>query len=188
MPMKEPAAVTLAKGRVQLEGWEPSHDAALLEAAQGAEVFRWMPTTTPTTVADVAALRANHPGLPWVVMVEGVASGSTSYLDVDTELGGLEIGWTWYAKHHWATDVNPTCKLLLLSYAFEQLGADRVLLKTDGLNARSKAAIRKLGCHYDGTLRHNRIRPDGSIRDTAYFSMLVGEWPVAKQRLLTRLK
>jgi RimJ/RimL family protein N-acetyltransferase len=123
----------------------------------------------------------------WAVVVDDVPGGTTSYLDVDLAVEGLEIGGTWYRQDLWATDVNPTCKLLLMTYAFEDLGAARVTLKTDGLNTRSQAAIRKLGCQYDGTLRHNRLRNDGSVRDTAYFSMLVAEWPVAKQRLVARL-
>ena len=124
--------------------------------------------------------------MPWAVVVDGTGAGSTSFLDVDTELGGLEIGFTWYRKDLWATEVNPTCKLLLLSYAFDDLGAGRVTLKTDALNTRSRAAILRLGCAYDGTLRHARLRPDGSIRDNAFFSMLADEWPAAKAALERR--
>jgi RimJ/RimL family protein N-acetyltransferase len=171
---------------VVLEPWTAAHDADLLEAASPT-VFRWLPAFSPTTVEEVAAIRENHPGMPWAVVVDGKGSGSTSYLEVDPALGGLEIGWTWYREDLWATDVNPTCKLLLLQHAFEELGAGRVTLKTDALNARSRAAITKLGCRYDGTLRHHRLRPDGTVRDTAFFSMLADEWPVAKQQLLARL-
>jgi RimJ/RimL family protein N-acetyltransferase len=178
--------VTLSRGRVVLEPWEPRHDADLLAAASPT-VFRWLPTFAPTTLEEVAAIRENHPGLPWAVVVDGRAAGSTSYLEVDTDLGGLENGWTWYREDLWASDVNPTCKLLLLGYAFDELGAGRVTLKTDALNARSRAAIAKLGCQYDGTLRHHRLRPDGTVRDSSFFSMLASEWPVAKQGLLARL-
>jgi len=181
-----PQPVTLSRGRVVLEPWTAAHDASLLAAASP-EVFRWLPVLAPTTVEEVAAIRTSHPGLPWAVVVDGVAAGSTSYLDVDCELGGLEIGWTWYRQDLWATDVNPTCKLLLLSYAFDELGAGRVSLKTDALNTRSRAAITKLGCAFDGVLRHHRLRPDGSVRDTAYFSLLAPEWPAAKAGLLARL-
>ena len=184
--MRTPEATTLRRGRVALEPWEPRHDPDLLAAADP-EVFRWLPALAPTTLEEVARLRDEHPGLPWAVVVDGRAAGSTSYLDVDPALGGLEIGWTWYRRDLWASDVNPTCKLLLLTYAFEELGAGRVTLKTDGLNTRSQAAITKLGCRYDGTLRHHRLRPDGSVRDTAFFSMLADEWPPAKEQLLARL-
>lgn len=184
--MLAPHPVTLARGRVCLEPWEERHDADLLAAASP-EVFQWLPRFAPTDRAQVAAMRETHPGLAWAVVVDGRAVGSTSYLDVDLDVGGLEIGWTWYAQDLWGTDVNPTCKLLLMTHAFEDLGAGRVLLKTDARNTRSQAAIRKLGCQYDGTLRHNRVRNDGTLRDTAYFSLLAAEWPAAKQGLVARL-
>ena len=63
----------------------------------------------------------------------------------------------------------------------------RVLLKTDAVNTRSQAAIRKLGASYDGTLRHSRRRPDGTIRDSAYFSLLATEWPAARAALQARI-
>ncbi len=130
---------------------------------------------------------ATHPGLAWAVVVDGVAVGSTSYLDIDAALGALEIGYTWYRRDLWATSTNPACKLLLLSHAFDDLGAGRVSLKTDALNARSRAAIGRLGASYDGTLRHHRLRPDGSVRDTAYFSILAAEWPGVRAGLQSRL-
>ncbi len=184
--MRPPEPATLAHGEVRLEPLGPQHDADLLEAAQDDDVWRWMPILRPRTLADVERLREVQPGQAWAVVVGGRASGTTSYLNVETDLGGLEIGWTWYATRLWATQVNPTCKLLLLGYAFDDLGAARVTLKTDRLNTRSQAAITKLGCEYDGTLRHHRLRPDGSVRDTAFFSMLAAEWPAAKARLVVR--
>jgi RimJ/RimL family protein N-acetyltransferase len=184
--VRPPEPVVLSRGRVRLEPLGPQHDADLLEAAQDDDVWRWLPAVRPQALEDVARMRQEHPGLAWAVVVDGAASGSTSYLDVDPVLGGLEIGWTWYRRQLWATEVNPTCKLLLLSYAFDDLGAGRVTLKTDHLNTRSQAAIRKLGCRYDGTLRHHKARPDGSVRDTAYFSMLAAEWPAAREVLATR--
>ncbi len=187
--MRSPEPVVLRRSRVALEPWGAQHDAELLEAAQDDDVWRWMPALRPTSLGDVVAIRETHPGTPvWAVVVDGVAAGSTSYLDVDTELEGLEIGWTWYRKDLWASEVNPTCKWLLLDHAFRELGAARVTLKTDALNTRSQAAIRKLGCRYDGTLRHQKRRPDGTVRDAAFFSMLASEWPDAERLLLARLE
>ena len=185
--MRTPGPVLLSRGRVRLEPWEPRHDADLLEAAAGEDVWRWLSVPEPRTVQTIADLRTNHVGLPWAVVVDGRAAGSTSYLDVDVPVAGLEIGWTWYRRDLWATDVNPTCKLLLLGHAFDDLGVRRVTFKTDALNARSRAAILRLGCSYDGTLRHHRLRSDGSVRDSAYFSMLATEWPAAHERLVARL-
>lgn len=184
--MRQPEQIPLERGPVRLEPLGPQHDEPLLAAAQDDDVWRWMPVRRPTTVAEVAAMRVHHIGQPWAVLIDGVPVGATSYLDVDVELGALEIGWTWYRKDLWATALNPTCKLLLMAYAFDDLGAGRVSLKTDGRNTRSQSAIKKLGCQYDGTLRHHRLRPDGSVRDTAYFSMLAAEWPPARARLEDR--
>jgi RimJ/RimL family protein N-acetyltransferase len=185
--VRQPEPVVLKRGRVSLEPWEPRHDSELFEAAQDDDVWRWLSVPRPTAVQDVARLRTEHVGLPWAVVVDGVACGSTSYLDVDLAVEGLEIGWTWYRRSLWASDVNPTCKLLLLSHAFDELGAARVTLKTDALNTRSRAAILRLGCCYDGTLRHHRLRSDGSVRDSAYFSVLASEWPAARAGLEARL-
>ncbi|MCW2543277.1 MAG: family acetyltransferase [Frankiales bacterium] len=184
--MRPPELLTLERGPVRLEPLGPQHDAALLAAAQDDDIWRWLPARRPSALEDMVTIRANHPGQPWAILVDGVPIGSSSFLDVDPELGGLEIGWTWYRKDLWATEVNPTCKLLLLTYAFDDLGAGRVSLKTDGNNTRSQSAIKKLGCLYDGTLRHHRLRPDGSVRDTAFFSMLAAEWPPARERLQAR--
>jgi RimJ/RimL family protein N-acetyltransferase len=182
--VREPEPIVLTRGRVRLEPLGPQHDAELLEAAQDDEIWRWLAIVRPT---DPATIRLSQQGPAWAVVVDGRAQGTTSYLDVDAALGGLEIGWTWYARALWGTEVNPTCKLLLLHHAFEVLGAERVTLKTDSLNTRSHAAILKLGCAYDGTLRHHRRRPDGTIRHTAYFSMLSHEWAAARARLEGRL-
>jgi RimJ/RimL family protein N-acetyltransferase len=185
--VRVPEPVLLRHGRVRLEPWEPRHDAELFAAAQDDGVWTWLPVPRPRTLEELSRLRETHPGLPWAVVVDGVAAGSTSYLDVDLAVEGLEIGWTWYRRDLWASDVNPTCKLLLLQHAFEDLGAQRMTLKTDALNSRSRAAISKLGCAYDGTLRHHRLRADGSVRDSAYFSLLAAEWPPARARLQARL-
>ena len=143
--MQQPVPVVLSRGRVSLEPWEPRHDTELLEAASDDDVWRWLSVPRPTTSQQIARLRETHIGMPWAVVVDGMAAGSTSYLDVDLSVGGLEIGWTWYRRDVWATDVNPTCKLLLMGHAFEDLGAARITFKTDALNTRSQAAIRRLG-------------------------------------------
>ena len=137
--------------------------------------------------AYVADALADPARLPFAVIVDGRAQGSTSYGDIDLSVGGLEIGWTWYTPALWATNINPACKLLLLTHAFDDLGAQRVFLKTDHMNTRSQAAIRKLGASYDGTLRHHRLRSDGSVRDSAYFSILATEWPTVQEGLRARL-
>lgn len=188
--MRPPRPVVLAGSHVRLEPLDHAHVADLVEAGQDPVVWRWLPAR-PRSAEDVTALveaaRADSGRVAFAVVVDGRAVGSTSFLDVDVELGGIEIGWTWYAPSVWRTAVNPECKLLLLGHAFDDLGAERVTLKTDALNTRSRSAIARLGASYDGTLRHHRRRPDGTVRDTAFFSVLAAEWPGVRDGLVTRL-
>ena len=186
--MQTPTPIVLAGHGVRLEPLTEAHAPDLLAAAADPEVWRWLPAPQPRTEEDVRHMVRTHRGdLVWAVVVDGRAQGSTSYLDVDLTVSGLEIGWTWYARSLWKTHVNPACKLLLLEHAFDGLGAQRVTLKTDGLNTRSQSAIQRLGARYDGTLRHNRLRTDGTVRDTAFFSILASEWPDVREGLQARL-
>jgi RimJ/RimL family protein N-acetyltransferase len=186
--VRAPEPEVLSGAGVRLEPAGEHHLSDLLEAAQDDEIWPFLSVRRPRSVDEVRTSLVRRPGeLAYVVVVDERAVGSTSYLDVDLGVGGLEIGSTWYARPLWATRVNPACKLLLLGHAFDDLGAARVTLKTDGRNLRSQAAIRKLGCAYDGTLRHHKLRNDGTVRDTAYFSLLAAEWPLARDGLLARL-
>ena len=186
--MRTPEPVILSNEHVRLEPMADRHVSDLLVAAADPQVWRWLPIPQPHSENELRDLIRTHPGLPWAVTHGGRAVGSTSYLDVDRTVEGLEIGWTWYRRDLWASQVNPACKLLLLGHAFETLGAARVSLKTDALNTRSRSAIKRLGATYDGTLRHHRRRPDGTVRDTAFFSLLADEWPRARDQLEQRLR
>ena len=189
--MRRPEPVVLEGHGVRLEPLTRAHVADLLRAGRDPEVWRWLSVVPPTDLDGMTALvdaaLADGGRLPYAVVVDGRAVGSTSYLDVDLAVGGLEVGWTWYARALWASHVNPACKLLLLGHAFDELGTQRVTLKTDALNARSRAAIARLGARYDGTLRHHRLRADGSVRDSAYSSVLAAEWPAVRDGLSARL-
>ncbi|GAC1441449.1 MAG: hypothetical protein NVSMB55_09230 [Mycobacteriales bacterium] len=189
--MHPPVATTLSGRHVRLVPLGFGHVDDLLAAAAYDEIWAWTGTgrmSSRTGVADyVADAVADAGRLAFAVEVEGRAVGSTSYGDIDLAVGGIEVGWTWYTPRLWGSAVNPECKLLMLGHAFDELGAERVSLKTDGHNARSQAAIRKLGAHYDGTLRHHRLRADGSVRDSAFFSVLAGEWPSVRDGLRTRV-
>lgn len=193
--MPELGPVTLTGKHVRLEPLRPHHAPELLAAGRAPEIWPWMPMAL-TTEAAVAkfiadAMKAEEKGLAYAFTVvslpKGRVVGSTRYLDVQAADRGLEIGWTWYAPEVWGTLINPEAKYLLLQHAFEGWGALRVQLKTDGQNLRSQAAIRKLGAQYEGTLRNHRIRPNGTIRDTAMFSIIDAEWPGVKAGLLRRI-
>jgi RimJ/RimL family protein N-acetyltransferase len=131
---------------------------------------------------------------PWVLrlvaplagLAPGAVIGTSSYLDVSVPDARLEIGSTAYDSRVWGTAVNPEAKLLLLTHAFEALGAGRVQLKTDVRNQRSQRAIAKLGARYEATLRRYQRRTDDTVRDTILFSILAEEWPAVRAGLEQR--
>ncbi|HEY8678212.1 MAG TPA: GNAT family protein [Candidatus Dormibacteraeota bacterium] len=187
--------VTLEGTHLRLEPMRPVHAAALLDAGRSDDVWEWMPArpTTPETMDRWLhrAMEAESLGREYPFVVRRRADqrliGSTRYLDVQEEDRTAEIGWTWYSPDAWGTVVNPEAKFLLLRHAFETWHAIRVALKTDIRNVHSQAAIKKLGATYEGTLRNQRIRPDGTFRDTVLFSIIDQEWPGVKRGLERRL-
>lgn len=116
-----------------------------------------------------------------------VVRGSTSLYEWVPSQGRIELGSTFYAREWWGGVTNPACKYLLLRHAFEDLGVARVALRADARNSRSIGAIRRLGAVPEGVLRSHRVAPDGSRQDTAYFSILLDEWPTVRDGLLARL-
>ena len=112
---------------------------------------------------------------------QGVWAGSTSIANVSNKDKRFEIGWTWIGKSFQQTGLNRACKYLLLSYAFDELGFERVEFKTDARNTASRAAIEKIGGQYEGALRSHTVMPDGFRRTTVYYSILKEEWPGLKQ-------
>ncbi|MGI5446863.1 GNAT family N-acetyltransferase [Streptomyces sp. CA-243310] len=197
MPAKIPAPVTLTGRHVTLVPLSMDHLGDLFAAGGGDdEVWRWQGGVAPRTEAELGATLAGLLAdaergtyLPFAVIhrASGKAIGWTTFMDVDAAHERLEIGWTWYGRAHWRSAVNTETKLLLMTHAFEELGMGRVQLKTDHLNLRSQAAIARLGAQREGVLRRHRRRPDGTWRDTVYFSLLAEEWPAAKSRLGARL-
>jgi RimJ/RimL family protein N-acetyltransferase len=189
--MRAPEPVVLERGDVRLEPLELHHVPDLLTAAEDPAVWRWLSVPAPRDVDAMTRIveqsLADATRQAWAVLLRGRAVGSTSYLDVDLAVEGLEVGWTWYSRAVWRTAVNPSCKLLLLGHAFDDLRAQRVHFKADALNTRSRSAILRLGAQYDGTLRHHRLRSDGTVRDSAYYSVLAAEWPMVRDGLLARL-
>ncbi|MFD0885729.1 GNAT family N-acetyltransferase [Streptosporangium algeriense] len=185
-----PTPVTLENQAVRLEPLSEAHIPDLFLAGGGDdEVWRWLPAATPHTEAELATIAAKlihaqgHVPFAAIVKTTGRAVGWTTYIDTPGFDKSIEIGWTWYGRAVWRSEVNTACKILLLDHAFGELGLNRVQLKTDVLNLRSQAAIRRLGGVQEGVLRRHRRRPDGSWRDTVYFSILDDEWPAHRTRL-----
>ena len=191
--MKEIAPVTLELHGVRLEPLAPHHAEGLRAAAADGELWTLRVTSVPEP-HDVDAyifkayeMRGSRLAFAVVDAATGAVIGTTSYHDIVPAIGRLEIGYTWYAKSRQRTHVNTTCKLLLLTHAFETLGAALVGLRTDNFNHASQAAIERLGAKKDGVLRHHAVRRDGTVRDTVMYSIAAGEWPEIKAQLLYRL-
>ena len=194
MTAKTPAPITLTGSHIRLEPLTGAHLPDLFAAGGNDDaVWQWQGGPTPRTEEELGAkldtLLADDSFVAFavVLLASGKAIGWTTYLDISAVDERLEIGWTWYGSAYWRTPVNTEAKLLLLTHAFEDLGMGRVQWKTDHLNQRSQNAIARLGAQREGVLRRHRVRPDGTFRDSVYFSMLSDEWPAAKQRLTERL-
>ncbi|WP_405140919.1 GNAT family N-acetyltransferase [Sphaerisporangium sp. NBC_01403] len=190
MTAKMPDPVVLEGRTVRLEPLGLHHVPDLFAAGgNDDEVWRWMPVPTPRTEERLREVAVTVMGGPIMVPLAvilretGRAVGWTTFHDVPGFDQSVEIGWTWYGRAVWRTAVNTECKLLMLGHAFDELGHNRVLLKTDCLNTRSQDAIRRIGGVYEGTLRRHRQRPDGTWRDTVYFGILDDEWPPRRRRL-----
>ncbi len=184
--------LTLTGSIVRLEPLSLTHAADLAAAGADPNVWRLMPygqVTSPELmqafVAETISKAEKDGDIPFAVVLNGTnrAIGSTRYLDVRPSHRALEIGGTWYGSDHQRTGVNTECKRLLLTHAFESLGAIRVQLKTDLRNERSQRAIERIGGKREGVLRENMILPDGYRRSTVYYSILEAEWPEVKARL-----
>jgi RimJ/RimL family protein N-acetyltransferase len=182
--------VTLSTGPIRLAPLSLDHVPGLEAAAADGELWNLRFTSVPapgeTRAYVETALKGQAEGhrLPFAVLdaVTGDVLGSTSYHDIVPAIGRVEIGYTWYAQRVQRSAVNTTAKLLLLTHAFETLGAQLVGWRTDNFNHASQRAIERLGARRDGVLRH-ALRRDGTVRDTVMYSLTVGEWPEVKAHL-----
>lgn len=154
-------------------------------------VWAGMTSATPVGVDDMRDVVETALTTParyaFAVVVDGGVVGSTSFYDVDLRMGRLEIGHTFYDPGVWGTHVNPACKRLLMSHAFETWGVARVAYRVEARNTRSIAAVTKLGARPEGRLRGHRVAADGTRQDSLYFSILADEWPEVRTRLDARL-
>lgn len=176
---------------VSLERLHIGHAEALLPSAADPEVWRWKLVPRPETVSDMERLvTATMIGAGrWSFVVakgsSGEIIGSTTLGNFDWRHGCVEMGFTWLARSAWGQGYNEDSKLVLLDHCFDELGMSRVEWQVDGQNQRSVAALSRLGFTYEGRHRSRHVRPDGSRRDSLYFSVLVDEWPRCKERLQT---
>jgi RimJ/RimL family protein N-acetyltransferase len=185
---------TLELNGVRLEPLAPHHAEGLRAAAEDGALWKLRVTSVPEPhevdayIFKAIEMRPTRLAFAVIDSASGAVMGSTSYHDIVPAIARLEIGYTWYAKSRQRSHVNTTCKLLLMTHAFETLGAALVGLRTDNYNHASQAAIERLGAKKDGVLRHHALRRDGTVRDTVMYSMAAGEWPEIKAQLRYKLE
>lgn len=193
--MIEPRPVVLERDGIRLEPLTQEHLPGIADAAADGELWNLWFTGVPTRDGverwfgfAMEGQKAGHM-LPWAIreLASGRIVGSTRYHDIVPQVDRVEIGYTFYAKSRQRSNVNTTCKLMLLGHAFDTLGCQVVGLRTDNFNFTSQRAIEALGAKKDGVIRHSQVRRDGTVRDTVMYSILASEWRDVKRHLELRL-
>jgi N-acetyltransferase len=189
---------TLENQFVRLEPLTEDHIPALLEVALKTPPEIYALTTVPRTLDDMSAYvqtalqaRDAKKAMPFATTANGKVVGSTRFGNLEYwawdkqkgEPDAAEIGWTWLAPSAQRTKVNTSAKILMLEFAFETWGVQRVTLKTDARNERSRNAILRIGASFEGILRAHVPASDGGIRNSAMYSILASEWADVKKRL-----
>ena len=188
--------VVLEGRRVRLEPLRRDHLEDLRRVAFDAPIWRWtimgpqddlgLERWIETAVANAEA-GVERP-FATIDLETGRAIGSTRFMTIVPEHRRLEVGWTWIGTAFQRTGRNREAKLLQLTHAFETLGANRVEFKTHARNEASRNALAGIGATFEGVFRYHTIMPDGSLRDSAYFSVFAAEWPAVKATLSTGLE
>ena len=187
-PLTQP--VTLRGAHASLVPLEPAHATALAEAVQDGALHELWFTAVPAPGAVAAeierrlALHRSGQMLPFAVLdAAGVPVGMTTYMNVDAVHRRVEIGSTWLARRVQRSAMNTECKRMLLGHAFEALACIAVEFRTHRLNTASRRAIERLGAQLDGILRSHQRSPNGTLRDTAVYSITAAEWPTVRAHL-----
>jgi len=194
MTMAWPEPTTLKGKHATLVPLEHSHSAALSEAVRDGELWELWYTSVPAPenmtkeIDRRLGLHAQGSMTPFTVLdASGTPIGMTTYMNVDPVHKRVEIGSTWYARRVQRTALNTECKLMLLTHAFDTLGCIAVEFRTHRLNVQSRRAIERLGAQLDGILRNHQRASDGTLRDTAVYSITMDEWPTIRSHLRFQL-
>lgn len=187
--------IELESENIKLTPLTMEHADALVNAANDGELWKLWFTSVPNAeiiddyITSALEQKAKGLSLPFVVIdkASGEVIGSTRFCNADLLNQRVEIGYTWYSKSYQKTSCNTECKLLLLTHAFESLGAIAVEFRTNWHNQASRAAITRLGAKQDGVLRNHQKMPNGGYRDTVVFSIINTEWPSVKENLKFKL-
>lgn len=181
---------------VDLIPLEKEHFEELFVAASDKKLWQLIPIdcsekeTFYATYQSALTERDKGKQYPFVIVdkASNKLIGSTRFFEIYPDDRKLEIGWTWITQPFWGTVVNLESKLLLLTFCFETLKANRVQLKTKDNNIRSRKAIEKIGGVFEGILRKDRIQSDGTTRNAAYYSILNNEWEISKQKIISQIE
>jgi RimJ/RimL family protein N-acetyltransferase len=189
------APVTLQGAHAALVPLSHEHLAGLQDATRDGDLSRLWYTLVPPPEGMAAeierrlGLLAQGSMLPFTVLdAGGRVAGMTTYMNVDATHRRVEIGSTWYAQRVQRTPLNTECKLMLLTHAFEAMGCIAVEFRTHRLNTQSRRAIERLGAQLDGILRSHQVSPNGTLRDTAVYSIVAAEWPTVRAHLRFQLE
>ncbi|MFC0414084.1 GNAT family N-acetyltransferase [Cytobacillus solani] len=183
--------ITLEGETVSLIPLELKDTELLYEALQSPEVWKytWREINTVDDLEQVLimAVKNKKEGkqIPFIIKDKrtGRVIGTTRIGDIDKVNRNVEIGWTWLSPEVWKTKVNTECKLLLLTYCFEELKVLRVQFSVSGQNVRSQKAVERIGATKEGNFRKHRVKADGTIHDNIFYSIIDSEWESVKQRL-----
>ena len=188
--MSWPAPVSLHGAHAVLEPMAAEHHDALCKATRDGELWKLWYTAVPSPEGMAAeierrlGLQATGSMLPFTVFdAAGRVVGMTTYMNIDARHRRVEIGSTWTAASAQRSALNTQCKRLLLAHAFETLDCIAVEFRTHRLNTQSRRAIERLGAQLDGILRAHSLASDGSLRDTAVYSITASEWPAVRSHL-----
>ena len=189
-----PAPIELRGTFATLKPLAAEHLEGLVDAVRDGELWRLWYTSIPAPermageIERRLGLQASGSMLPFTVFdATGRIVGMTTYMNIDPVNQRVEIGSTWYASSAQRTPLNTECKRLLLGHAFDALGCIAVEFRTHRLNTQSRRAIERLGAQLDGILRSHQRSADGSLRDTAVYSIAAAEWPAVKSHLTWQL-
>jgi RimJ/RimL family protein N-acetyltransferase len=180
--------VQLCGPRVRLDPLSVDHASGLLAAADDDQVFEWLAYDRPTTIEQMhrwvqRALDQVPHRLPFVVITGGQIAGTTSYWYPNPITQQVHIDSAWLGRAWWGKQINTELKYLMLAHAFDDRGCAKVVLRTNPHNLRSQRAMEKHGAHRDGLLRRDLRLPDGTWRDSVYYSFLREEWPAVDNLL-----
>lgn len=189
------APVTLSGTQTTLVPLSQTHAGDLAEASADGDLSALWYTTVPAP-KDVPAeidrrldLQSTGSMVAFAILdASGRAVGMTTYMNIDQANQRLEIGSTWYRKSVQRSGINTECKFLMLRHAFEKLDAIAVEFRTHVINQQSRRAIERLGARSDGILRAHMKMANGTIRDTAVYSIVASEWPTVQAHLTFQME